>query len=165
MSLRLRILRRLTSVEDASDFESFFATEFHRNAVPETDLSVFDIDAPTLVQTHAECAASWLDSPPRHRGGVAVDACEGAFTARHTPGKTDFEYTKRRHVDLNFLDVAELRAFAQLVLNLGRDGDRPASAVEVRTYGRKRLDASDPEWQSVTARKKKWAKELAKPSE
>jgi len=163
MSLRLRILKRHSSVEEASEFEAFFQVEFRRrDGSPDLDLSIFDVDASCLVRTHAECAVSWLQSPPKHRGGLSVEKCTATCTSRATPGDTDFVYTRSHHVELGFLHEEELREFAQQVLAQGLSGDRPATAAQVREYGRGRLDENDQEWLSATERKSKWAKELRK---
>jgi|JI10StandDraft_1071094.scaffolds.fasta_scaffold57749_3 hypothetical protein len=159
MSLPLRVLKRYTSLEE-TDFEIFFKAEFHRAGRPDLDLSIFDIAAACVVQTHAECVVSWLDPPLKNRGGLAVDGCSGTHTPRRTPAETEFAYTKGNHLELGFLHEEELRAFARHAFDSRAARDRCASREEVRTYGRAQLAAGDREWEEAIARKPKWAKEL-----
>lgn len=61
--LRVRVLKRHTSLE-ATDWEEFYRTELLRkDGKPDLDLSVFDVEMPHLVQTHAEYVVNLLRPP------------------------------------------------------------------------------------------------------
>jgi hypothetical protein len=116
MSLRLRVLKRHTSLE--VPFDEFFIAEMRdRDGKPDLNLSVFDIELDCLVRTHAEYVVTFLDpAPKKKRGGLSLNDCQADFDETPDPaGSIIFEYARVRHVELRFLRESELRVLAEKI--------------------------------------------------
>jgi hypothetical protein len=163
--LRMRILRRYTSLE-LSSADDFYETELMtRERLPDLELSVFDVedDEPAVVQTHAEYAASFRDAPPGVREGIAVTDCDGCDVVK-AEGETAFSFTRDRHRELHFLDEHELRKLAESVVANLPERRRGADLERLRAYARERLGTRDPEWIAACEQRPTWKKWALKAS-
>ncbi len=157
--LRLRILKRHTSLE-LSSADEFYETELMtRERLPDLELSVFDVNdvAPDVVRTHAEYAASFRDAPPGVREGIALTDCRACDEVT-VQGDTEFAFTRSQHRELHFLDAGELRELAASVVATLAERRRGAEQESIRAYARDRLSARDPEWLSACEKRPKWSK-------
>lgn len=160
--LRLRVLKRYTSLEEGS-FDAFFDAELReKSGGADLNLSVFDVEAGELLRTHAEFVVSLLQpDPKKNRGGLSLDGCDGDFDATPSPAEAmAFSYARERHVELRFLRESELRAFAEQIFEQRAPRRRCADFAQIVTYGRGRLSAGDEEWRSACDARPKWKKVL-----
>src|SRR5690606_13865397 len=112
-TLRLRVLKRRTSLE-VEDFDTFFDAEMRKKGgEADLSLSVFDVEAEQLVRTHAEFVVSLLQpDPKKKRGGLSLDGCTGDFDPKPSPAEAiPFAYARNRHLELRFMHDDEVRAF------------------------------------------------------
>jgi hypothetical protein len=162
MTLRLRVLKRHTSLEVS--LEEFMKIELvAKQGGFDLNLSVFDIDAESVVHTHAEFVVSFLDPEPKKtRGGLSLSACDAAFDAIPCPAtEMLFEYAKSCHLELRFLREADLRVLATQIYNERAVRQLAVSGAAVIGYGRNRLAAGDEEWTLACEVRPRWKKELS----
>jgi hypothetical protein len=159
MSLRLRVLKRHTSLE--VPFDEFFMAEMRdHDGKPDLNLSVFDIDVDCLVRTHAEYVVTFLQpAPNKKRGGLSLNDCHADFDETQDPaGSIIFEYARDRHVELRFLRESELRVLAEKIHTEHVERERSAAHGDVVAYGQSKLDEADEEWIRACATRPKWKK-------
>lgn len=161
-SVRLRVLKRHTSLEVTS-IDDFITTELcKKDGTPDLSLSVFDIESERVVQTHAEFVVSFLaPAPSKMRGGLCIHDCAGEFDATPDPAEQiRFSYSRERHIELRFLRETELHGFAAQLLQERAARERSTTHAKVVEYGQGRVEEGDAEWTAACEVVPKWKKAL-----
>jgi hypothetical protein len=161
-AVRLRVLKRHTSLEVTS-LDDFITAELcKKDGSPDLSLSVFDVEGERVVQTHTEFVVSFLaPAPSKMRGGLCARECTGEFDPTPAPAKAIlFSYSRERHLELRFVREAELREFAAQLVRERQERERSVTHAKVVEYGQGRVNAGEAEWTEACELHPKWKKAL-----
>lgn len=159
-SMLLRSLRRLTSLDAATDLEESCRTEF---GVTETDslfdhsLSVYLIEEVNVVQTQSEHVASFQRPPGGARfQGTSIDLGNIVGETESEPGETLFAFTKRQHRVITLGSDDDVRTLARVMREQRESRERRIDVGDVRAFIRKQSAAKNPEWEACLTAKPNW---------
>lgn len=155
--LHLRMLKRLSSLEENSA-EEFLAIEFMtRDGLPDLSISVYEIAEKAVVQTRIEHTASFRNPPTAQEAAVSLHGFPD-IDLSDEPGDTRFNFTTKAHRTLNLISEEELRGVVRSLIEELSARQRIAPYEVMRRYVRDRLEAKDAEWEVLCTDKqrKKW---------
>ncbi len=158
-TFHLRMIKRLTSLEEQSLDEFFIAEFMTKEGLPDLSISIYEVqdEEKVVVQTRTEHTASFRNPPTTHEAAVSLTGFPNVDVTEQ-PGGTRFDFTVKTHRTLNFINEEELRVAVCSVFEDLSARQRIAPHEGMRRYVCDRLEAKDEEWETLCADKqrKKW---------
>ena len=165
MTLLLRTLRRITSVEESLlVFAKINFGDRKDGATYDMNLSVYELDEDgrQVTQARTEHRASFCDPPDPQEPSMSLHGFP-EVDLTESPGTTAFTFTQKQHREMNFFNDDEVLAVAEVVRAQLAERQLITMAEAMWDFVTQRLREEDPEWVQLCGSKKKWKKWVKSP--
>jgi hypothetical protein len=165
MTLLLRALRRITSVEESlAVFARINFGSRQDGGAYDMNLSVYELDEDgrQVTQARTEHRASFCDPPEPQEPSISLHGFP-EVDLTETLGETAFTFTQKQHREMNFFDDDEVLAVAEVVRAQLEERQLITTAEAMWEFVTQRLREEDPEWIRLCGNKKRWKKWVKTP--
>ena len=143
-----RLFYKFATADTAPDAQSLYDAEFvNKDGTPDRQPSVYEIDEPSVPQTHAEHAANAKISPPRKGAGIDISPTKQPGFPQ--ANGSSFRHLASAHKILNFTTEDDLKRFVNLLFDLKVSGQARCfknDKATIRNYVKICVANKDPEW-------------------